>query len=200
MFQKEICSQSSWGIKLRKFSSLEMELHLFQIKHLYCWDFWAQEKLFPMWSVPDVLPGMFWAKKSELRRSWSAASHHGWEKGSRLVDLGVGKILCGAFSGSVRDHSCSVEQQALLRYCETGRLKGLLWQSFTDHRADKGRIMERRKGQVRLPKNIHPGPFLLIHTRFHLSPQMLVLTSSSGWALSQPPVYSLCFKTSEGPD
>lgn len=77
MFQKLNSSQLSWGIKVRKFFSLEMELQLLQVKHLYFWYFWAQKTLFPMWSVPDVLPGLFWAKKSDLRRSWSAASHHG---------------------------------------------------------------------------------------------------------------------------
>lgn len=99
MLQNENCCQPSWGIKARKILSLEMDLHLFQVKHLYFWHFWTQKKLFPMWSVPDMLPGMSWAKQSDLRRSWSAASHRGWEKGSRLVDLGMWKVLCGAFSG-----------------------------------------------------------------------------------------------------
>lgn len=52
-----------------------------------------------------------------------------------------------------------MEQQALLHSHVPGRLNGLLRQLLTEPRADKARIMDRRKDQGRLPKNIHPDAF-----------------------------------------
>lgn len=80
--------------------------------------------------------------------------------------------------------STSVEQQALLHSCVTGRLNGLLWRLCTEHRANKARIMDRRKGQGRLPKIIHPDPFFAdVHGLPFASPYARA-DLPSHWALS----------------
>lgn len=92
--------------------------------------------------------------------------------------------------------STSEDQQALLHSRATGGLNGFLQQLFTEHRADQARIMDRRKGQVRLPKNIHLDPFFadargLPFASPYARADLLVSLS----AVCPP-----CFKTSEGPD
>ena len=77
------------------------------------------------------------------------------EEGSGLPGLGMERDLCGVFSGSLREHLCGAASPSA-QQCDWHVERAA---PAAVHRADGARIAVRRKGQGRLPKNVHPDPF-----------------------------------------